>query len=255
MFDKAIIRTDNFLDMPQSAQNLYFHLGMESDDEGFVQPKMVMRTLGSSDDDLRILTVRNFVIPFESGVVVITNWKENNYLNENRIKPTKHINERSLLSLTPNGSYVFNKNLQMLNQSSIEESSIEESIIAEPLRSPQEKPPEKIKKQTEGPQDIVRILELFSVLNPAVKTMYGNKTQRKACSDLLARYELEEVEKMITEILPVTNKKEYYPIINTPYELNMKFQTLLDRLHQDKAKNKPKEENVIINGVIMKKPI
>lgn len=109
--------------------------------------------------------------------------------------------------------------------------------------------------QGESSKDIVKILDLFSGLNPAVKTMYGNKTQRKACSELLQRYDLEEIEKMITTILPVTNKKEYYPIINTPYELNIKFQTLIDRIHQDKSKNKAKEETVIINGVIMKKPL
>jgi len=88
MFSKSITRTDKFLDMPQSAQNLYFHLGIEADDDGFVSPKMIMRTLGSMDDDLSVLILKGFVIPFESGVLVITHWKENNYIQSDRYKPT-----------------------------------------------------------------------------------------------------------------------------------------------------------------------
>lgn len=127
MFDKSIIRTDRFLDMSPSTQNLYFHLGMEADDEGFVSPKMVMRTLGAGDDELRILIAKNFIIPFESGVVVITDWNANNYLNAIRIKPTQHKEERKTLFLTENNKYEFNKNRKMLRESSIEESSVVES--------------------------------------------------------------------------------------------------------------------------------
>ena len=56
--------------MASSTQNLYFHLGIEADDDGFVSPKMVMRTVGATDDELKMLIAKKFVIPFESGVVV-----------------------------------------------------------------------------------------------------------------------------------------------------------------------------------------
>ena len=90
MFSKQVVRTDAFLEMPQTAQNLYFHLGMEADDDGFVNPRMVMRTVGSGDDDIRLLIARGFVIPFENGVVVVTHWKENNYLQADRKKATMY---------------------------------------------------------------------------------------------------------------------------------------------------------------------
>ena len=251
MFDRAIIDTDNFMDMPISSKGMYFLLGLEADDEGFVSYRKVLRIHGGAEDDVNILVARGFLIKFKSGVVVITDWNTNNWLDSRRIRATEYKKERDLLSLTDDKKYVLSNGL-----ASIEERSIEEDSIAlDSLRSPEEKPNDYILKDSEETKSIVRILELFSALNPAVKTMYGNKTQRKACSELLQRYNLEEIEKMITTILPVTNKKEYYPIINTPYELNIKFQTLIDRIHQDKSKNRAKEETVIINGVIMKKPL
>lgn len=96
MFSKTVIKTDAFLDMPQTAQNLYFHLGIEADDDGFVSPKMVMRTLGSNDDDLKVLKAKNFVIPFESGVIVIRHWKQNNYIQSDRYSPTIYQEEFKL---------------------------------------------------------------------------------------------------------------------------------------------------------------
>ncbi len=102
MFSKSIIRTDRFLEMASSTQNLYFHLGIEADDDGFVSPKMVMRTVGATDDELKMLIAKRFVIPFESGVVVITDWKENNYIQSDRHKPTIHQQELLQLSCTQN---------------------------------------------------------------------------------------------------------------------------------------------------------
>ncbi len=101
MFSKTIIKTDNFIDMSQSAQNLYFHLGMEADDDGFVSPKMVMRVLGSTEDDLKILIVKKFVIPFESGIIVIRDWKQNNYIQSDRYTPTIYKEEYKLACEDP----------------------------------------------------------------------------------------------------------------------------------------------------------
>lgn len=102
MFSKSIARTDKFLDMPPSTQNLYFHLGIEADDDGFVSPKMVMRTLGCTDDEIKVLVAKGFVIPFESGVVVITDWKENNYIQADRYKPTVYQEEMNRLECIQN---------------------------------------------------------------------------------------------------------------------------------------------------------
>ena len=121
MFDRGIIRTDNFIDMPPTSQNLYFHLGMEADDEGFVSPKMVMRMIGSGDDDLKVLIMKGFVLPFQSGVIVITDWNENNYLDKNRLKETKHQEEKKQLCLTNNNKYVFNTCLTSIEEKRREE--------------------------------------------------------------------------------------------------------------------------------------
>lgn len=96
MFSKAVVKTDEFLDMPQSAQNLYFHLGIEADDDGFASPKMVMRMLGSNADDLKVLISKKFVIPFESGVIVIRHWKDNNFIRKDTYQATVHQQELAI---------------------------------------------------------------------------------------------------------------------------------------------------------------
>lgn len=97
MFSSDIVTQDNFLDMPSDSQLLYFHLGMAADDEGFVSPKKVMRMVGASEDSLKLLIVKGFVIPFRSGVVVITHWKQNNYLQKDRLSPTIYQREKGEL--------------------------------------------------------------------------------------------------------------------------------------------------------------
>lgn len=88
MFSQRIVGDESFLEMPVSAQNLYFHLGIYADDDGFVNPQKVIRMIGCNPDDLKIVITKGFVIPFKSGVVVITNWKENNYIQADRYTPT-----------------------------------------------------------------------------------------------------------------------------------------------------------------------
>lgn len=88
MFSQRIVGDESFLEMPVSAQNLYFHLGIYADDDGFVNPQKVIRMIGCNPDDLKIVITKEFVIPFKNGVVVITNWKENNYIQADRYTPT-----------------------------------------------------------------------------------------------------------------------------------------------------------------------
>ena len=106
MFAKTIIDSDAFLDMPQSSQLLYFHLSMRADDDGFVnKPKTIMRMVGASQGDTEILIRKKFLIPFDSGVVVIKHWKIHNYIRNDRYKETKYKEERSMLSLDENNAY------------------------------------------------------------------------------------------------------------------------------------------------------
>ena len=111
MFSLKIIDSDLFLDMPSSSQLLYFHLAMRGDDDGFVSsPKKIMKFIGCSDDDFKILLAKQFLIPFESGVVLIKDWKIHNYIQNDRYQKTHFINEKSLVSETENGSYQISLN-------------------------------------------------------------------------------------------------------------------------------------------------
>lgn len=106
MFAKTIIDSDAFLDMPLSTQALYFHLSMRADDEGFINnPKKLQRMIGASDDDLKLLILKNFIIPFESGIVVIKHWRIHNYIRGDRLHETKYVEEKVLLSVKENGAY------------------------------------------------------------------------------------------------------------------------------------------------------
>ena len=111
MFAKTIIDSDAFLDMPMSARLLYYDLGMRADDDGFINsPKKIMRMIGASNDDVNILIARKFVIPFDSGVVVIKHWRINNYLRNDRYTETKYLEEKSTLEVDKNGSYTAKNN-------------------------------------------------------------------------------------------------------------------------------------------------
>ncbi|MBO5967120.1 MAG: replisome organizer [Clostridia bacterium] len=106
MFAKTIIGTEVFLDMPLSTQALYFHLSMRADDEGFVGcPRKIQRMIGASDDDLKVLIAKKFLIPFESGVVVIRHWKIHNYIQKDRFRQTEFREEREQLSTDERGLY------------------------------------------------------------------------------------------------------------------------------------------------------
>lgn len=106
MFAKTIIDSDVFLDMPLSTQALYFHLSMRADDDGFINnPKKIQRIIGSSDDDLKLLIAKNFIIPFESGIVVIKHWKIHNYIRNDRYKETVYQEEKALLDTKGNKAY------------------------------------------------------------------------------------------------------------------------------------------------------
>lgn len=100
MFSNKVIDTDTFLDMPSSSQLLYFHLSMRADDDGFISaPKRIIRMIGCSEDDMKILIAKSFIIPFESGVCVVRHWRVHNYIQKDRYTETMYKYEKSMLSL------------------------------------------------------------------------------------------------------------------------------------------------------------
>lgn len=107
MFSLEVCDTDNFLDMPASTQLLYFHLGLRADDDGFVSsPKKITAMVNCSTDDLKLLIAKQFVIPFQSGVCVIRDWKVNNYIQKDRYHETRYLAEKSMLTICEDQSYM-----------------------------------------------------------------------------------------------------------------------------------------------------
>lgn len=105
MMSKTVIDTDMFLDMPISAQSLYFHLLLRADDDGFLKNiKTIMRTVGASPDDIRLLIAKQYLLLFESGVVAIKHWRVHNVIRKDRYKPTT-CGERNLIELDSSGEY------------------------------------------------------------------------------------------------------------------------------------------------------
>lgn len=106
MFSKQITETDAFLDMPFSAQTLYFHLCMAADDDGFISsPKKIQRMVGCSGEDMNLLAAKHFVIPFKSGILAVKHWKIHNQIQKDRYHPTKYEEEKGVLQEKPNGAY------------------------------------------------------------------------------------------------------------------------------------------------------
>mgnify|MGYP003289162891 CR=1 FL=1 len=121
MFAKTVIDSDAFLDMPLSTQALYFHLSMRADDDGFINnPKKLQRMVGCADDDLKLLIAKNFIIPFESGVVVIKHWKIHNYIRNDRYKETVYQEEKAKLTIKENNAYTLDNPLGIPNDNQMD---------------------------------------------------------------------------------------------------------------------------------------
>lgn len=106
MFAKTIIDSDAFIDMPVTARLLYYDLAMRADDDGFVNsPKKIMRMIGASQDDLSILILRKFIIPFDNGIVVIKHWRIHNYIRKDTYNPTPYSEQKELLEYDENNAY------------------------------------------------------------------------------------------------------------------------------------------------------
>ena len=124
MMSKSIIKSDTFLDMPATTQNLYFHMLLDADDDGFINaPKSIMRMIGAKDDDMKVLAAKQFVIPFESGVVVIKDWKIHNYIQNDRYKPST-LAERDLLNIQKDKTYTLKNDVSSMDTKCIQPVSI-----------------------------------------------------------------------------------------------------------------------------------
>ena len=127
MFNKLITNSDDFLEMPLSSQCLYFHLSMNADDEGFINNwKSIIKLTGAKEDDLKVLIAKQYIIPFDSGVLIIKHWRLNNYLRSDRFTPTNHQKELAQLMLDENMVYQMSTNgIPSIDKYSIDKYSID----------------------------------------------------------------------------------------------------------------------------------
>ena len=131
MMAKSIIETDAFMDMPQSTQNLYFHLLLRADDDGFVlAPKRIMREVGSGDDDMRVLIGKGYLLAFDSGVIVIKHWRIHNYVQRDRYKRSI-LKEAEQVELNGNKEYRLVNNVSKMYPKCIQNVSTEERRLEE----------------------------------------------------------------------------------------------------------------------------
>ncbi len=258
MFSPDIVCSDAFLEMAPSTQALYYHLGMRADDDGFVNPKFVMRVIGSTDDELKMLIVKKFVLPFENGVIVIKHWRINNFVRKDRYKPTLYLPEKAKLLVKPNQSYSFNDTdgalpiaevpwksdsesygQPMVNQWSTQVrlgkvSTITEQEVRE-VREEEEKPYKPDKRVKEK-------LSVFHLWGQEPKVWWKSPAQRVAALHLIDTVGFEQVAKAVS-IVKKYRDEPYCPSINTPTQLAEKWESLLDFKERNKIKWASKNTN------------
>jgi hypothetical protein len=239
MFNPEIVESDAFLEMPISTQALYFHLGMYADDDGFVSPKKIMRLINAADDDLKVLKTKRFVLPFESGVVVIKHWLIHNLIRADMYKETLYKIEKAKLGLNDSGAYTELREgvgeLRKIEAPKWLKERRKEGLCT--VNVPQTVPRlgkvrlgkvrlgkvskgKNINTATPSVAGIPEVIKSFESVNPSIKSgkLYGNTTQRAAAESLINLFGLEAVllnAKKAVEILA----KQYAPKVTTPYEL------------------------------------
>lgn len=165
MFSLNVVDTDNFLEMPISSRLLYYELGMRADDDGFVDNwKKILLFTGLKEDDMKLLITKQFIIPFESGVIVIKHWRLNNYLQRDRTKPTIYQEELKQLGLDENNVYtLYTDCIHSIDKNRIEKNSIDKNSID--IYSPEK-------------QDNVPYKEIIDYLNLKANTNYKHTTKK-----------------------------------------------------------------------------
>lgn len=240
MFSRDITGSDAFRDMPSSSQLLYFHLGMEADDDGFLGAyKTIQRATGASDDDFKILIAKRFLIQFESGVIVVKHWLINNTIRKDRYNETKYLEEKRSLYLKDNMSYSESESsgIPLRNQFGIPklatQNRIEENRIVAQAVAPAPAPIEEVyeaPEREERPQkkeswaNARKAMKWFPEVDPA----WGiNSTELKAADLLFAKGE-ETVRKNIKYCLPRLEDPEFSIHNLTPYLLITNWKRIYD---------------------------
>ena len=223
MFSLDIVDSDAFLDMPLSSQSLYFHLSMRADDDGFVDnAKKIMRMVGSSNDDLKLLFAKNFVIAFEDGICVIKHWRIHNYIRADRKKHTNYLEQYEKLSVKENGAYTLQNGSQMsgnrqanvgIDKNRLVKSSLDKNILFNEN------------------QDIYK--NVVSYLNKKANTKYkpsSNKTKTLIDARINDGFTLEDFKKVIDNKITDWLKNDMAKYLRPETLFGTKFESYLNQI-------------------------
>lgn len=258
LFSQSITETDAFLDMPLTAQGLYFHLGMNADDDGFVSPRKIMRMVGANADDLRVLIAKRFVLSFDSGVVVIKHWLINNSIRRDRYHATTWQKELATLTTNEFGSYTEKRNFQqtLLNDISITTSNSDEDALKQPNDNQMETEVKLSKAKLSKVNNINTTDVVLAEKSPTKKTPSKNidllfdywqeqigyaitskrQANRFACSNLIKKFGVEDVKRLVDGVLQAQGDR-YGPKISDFSDLQSNLNKLLawGRNHKQKG--------------------
>lgn len=238
MININLVDSDKFLEMPPTTQNLYFHLCVRADDDGFVNsPKKIQRMICANDDDLKLLITKGYIIPFESGVIVITHWKVHNTIQKDRYHKTQYENELKRLSYSDNGEYVkkdigvFNKNIECIQDGYKMETELDKTRLDKTRL-------DKISTVSKTPyQEIINLYHEICIRLP--KTMKVTNNRKKS---IKARYE--EYGKNIEvfkKLFKKANDSDFLCGVSTDWKANFDWlmnQQNMAKVLEDRYKNK-----------------
>lgn len=225
MFSPEIVCSEEFLDMPVTSQALYFHLGMRADDDGFVQPNLIIKVVGSSPDDLKVLLAKRFLLPFESGVVVIKHWLIHNMIRGDRYKPTRFQEEKKALFIKDNKAYTELATSRQPNGNQLapqvrigqdRETSATAQVIL--VKDEKEIKPSKAKYPNKK--------VVFSLWGKYPRNWDINTSQCKAAENLFEERGIDQIKKAL-EFVTEYKDGEYFPEVLTPYDLDSKWKKII----------------------------
>ena len=230
MFSLSVVDTDQFLEMPLSSRLLYYELGMRADDDGFVANwKKILAFTGLKEDDMKILITKKYIIPFESGVIVIRHWRLNNYLQKDRTKPTIYQEELKQLETDNNNVYnMYTKCIHSIDKNSIDKNSIDKNSIDK--NSIDKNSIEEIYSLAE--QDKIPYKEIIDYLNFKTNSKY-KYTTNKTKSLIKARYEegfrLEDFKQVIDKKVIDWEKTEWEKFLRPNTLFGTNFENYLNQ--------------------------
>ena len=220
MFSKEITTSDLFVEMPSSSRLLYFDLGMEADDEGFIgNARMLSRAYGASSDDLKLLATKGFIIMFQNGVTVVKDWNLNNKLRKDRIKPTIYTEEKSMLTVDITGSYQLGNQVPTICQPDVNQMSAQDRLGKDRLGK------DSIDNMSVKTDEVIPYSEIIEYLNEKTGRSFRNVDANKKL--IKARwndgYKLDDFKTVIDNMVANWSGKEFN---GTPAENYLQPKTL-----------------------------